>query len=219
MINFVKTFNNLTIEEKINVFKLISDRHIFSSNLTFDEKVFLHLLSKLIGTNSTFVEIGTYLCGSACIISNANTSSQIYCFDTFDDIPAVRNHNKLINLSLGQGNSRSIESVKKWIEDFKNITLIKVPHRDYVESHWDTEIDLYFEDGNHWDPTLTKNIEFWSKYVKMNGYMLIHDFRPQLAHNTWGKYPDIENLVYRLKEDKQWNYLGIVSSLVVFQKI
>jgi hypothetical protein len=218
MISIIHQIQNITPSESHQFFKRMSSRHIFTSNVTAKEKIFLLLLAEKISSGAIIVEVGTYLCGSSAIIAEANKNCKLFCFDTFDDLPAVSYHELLIKKSLGEGKSRSLENVKEFVKEYKNINLIKVNGRESVVSDWNTMIDVYFEDGNHWDPTLTQNIEYWSQWIKPNGYMILHDYRPQLKEGTWGRYPDVEKLVHKLQQDPTWKFLGFIDSMAIFQK-
>jgi hypothetical protein len=177
------------------------------------------LLANKLTNDSIVVEVGTYLCGSAVIIAEANKNCKLFCFDTFDDLPAVSNQAQLIKNSLGEGKSRTLENVKEFIKEYENINLIKVDGRDSTVNDWNKMIDVYFEDGNHWEPTLSKNIEYWTQWVKTNGYMILHDYRPQLKEGTWGRFPDVEKIVAKLQQDKQWKFIDFVDSMAIFQKV
>ena len=219
MISIIQQINNSTTKDLLAHIPNLASKHIFSSNVTYKEKILLLLLANKLTNDSTVVEVGTYLCGSAVIIAEANKNCKLFCFDTFDDLPTVSNHAQLIKNSLGEGKSRSLENVKEFIKEYKNINLIKVDGRDSIVNDWNKMIDLYFEDGNHWEPTLSKNIEYWTQWVKSNGYMILHDYRPHLKEGTWGRFPDVEKVVAKLRQDKQWKFIDFVDSMAIFQKV
>ena len=199
--------------------KRLAKKHVFSSNVTYKEKILLLLLAEKLSNDSVVVEVGTYLCASASIIAEANKKCKLFCFDTFDDLPTVHNHIQLIAKSLGEGKSRTLENVKEFVKEYENINLIKVDGRNSVVTDWNTMIDVYFEDGNHWEPTLSKNIEYWTQWVKPNGYMILHDYRPHLKEGIWGKFPDVEKVVANLQQDIRWTFIDFVDSMAIFQKV
>ena len=222
----IHKYNMFSIIDKINSLRIngipvsILERRISSKNhiytlTSFKEKLLLQLLAEKLNNNSVVVEVGTYLCGSASIIAHVNPSCQIYCIDTFDNLVHAPQenglHQRLIKLSLGEGQPRTLENVKEFIKEYKNINLIKVENSNSVVTDWNIPVDVYFEDANHWEPTLSQNVNYWSAWVKVNGYMLLHDY--DHAH------PDVINLVEKLQQDSQWNYLGNVDSVSIFQKI
>lgn len=219
MISIIQQINNCTPVELVGLIQKLSKKHIFSSNVTYKEKVLLMLLAEQLDNESIVVEIGTYLGASASIIAEANNKCKLFCFDTFDDLPTVTNHATLIKNSLGLGKSRTLENVKDFIKEYENINLIKVDGRDSVVTGWNKMIDVYFEDGNHWDPTLSNNVEYWSQWIKPNGYMILHDYRPKLSEGTWGRFPDVEKLVARLQRNSEWKFLSIIDSMAIFQKV
>lgn len=219
MNSIIQQINNCTPRELIAHIPTLANKHIFSIGVTLKEKILLLLMSKQLCNNSIVVEVGTYLCGSAAIIAEANKNCKLFCVDTFDDIPTGPNHAQMISNSLGEGKSRTLENVKEFIKEYENINLVKVDGRDAVANDWNTMIDVYFEDGNHWEPTLSKNIEYWTQWVKPNGYMILHDHRPNLKEGTWGRYPDVEKVVAKLQQDSQWTFIDLVDSMAIFQKV
>ena len=219
MISIIQQIKTLSPRELLPHIQLLAKKHIFSSNVTLKEKILLLLLANKLENDSVVVEVGTYLCGSAVIIAEANKNCNLFCFDTFDDLPTVSNHTQLIKNSLGEGKSRTLENVKEFIKEYENINLVKVDGRDSVVNDWNKMIDVYFEDGNHWEPTLSKNIEYWTQWVKPNGYMILHDYRPYLKEGTWGRFPDVEKVVAKLQQDSRWTFIDFVDSMAIFQKV
>lgn len=213
MKHLIDTVNNLKIEDYAALLKRISKNH-FVSLTSFKEKFFLLLFAEQLKNNSTIVEVGTYLGGTASIMAKANLTSKIYCFDCFDNynIPASQKiRDAQIDQSIGRGKERTIENIREFLKDYNNIELFKVENRNSVVDYWSKEIDVYFEDGNHWDPILTKNVDYWSQWIKPGGFMMLHDYSPN--------WPDVTELVKKYQNNDNWNFLGTVDTLAIFQKI
>ena len=58
--------------------------------------------------------------------------------------------------------------------DIKNITLIK-DYFDNVAREWNKPIDILHIDGDHAYESVKKDFETWSKFVKDDGVILMHD--------------------------------------------
>ncbi len=187
------------------------------------EKCFLHLLSKELADNAIYAEVGTWLGGSASIVANANPNIQVHCYDPFssNDSATVQENLHVFKV-LGQGQNRSLPAIQKVLAPYPNITLHQVLSPHGVD---DIEVDVYFEDGDHANPGLESNLNFWMSKVKEGGYMSIHDYRP------WAKgsnitdrnglnifWPDIHNNVEKIQANEDWIYLGFVSSMAVFKR-
>lgn len=186
------------------------------------EKCFLHLLAKSLPNDGMYIEVGSWLCGSACIVANSNTTMTVRCHDPFYDIQPTRFQQEYYNRIIGPGLTRTISAIRKIIDPFPYIQLYPTFSPAGLTQY---EIDVYFEDGDHTDPGLAKNLNFWLPCVKEGGYALIHDYRPWArGSNIIDKdgtniyWDDVYNHVERLRQDEEWQYLGFVYSLAVFKR-
>lgn len=194
------------------------------SNLSLSElteRKELARISSLLPENSTIVEVGTFMGGSASIMATANPTSQIHCFDLFEDDSYKsyrgRIQYKLFDVLIGKLNSeRSIDNVRIVLKDYSNIHLYKL--RSPEEVQWNTPIDLYFEDGIHSDPILRNNLVFWSKFVKIEGYIVMHDHRPWLSQDHYHRFIDVEISLAKFLANG-YKLISTVHSLVIIQKI
>lgn len=186
------------------------------------EKTELTRIVQTLEGNSIIVEVGSFMGGSAAIMSTAAPDTQIHCFDPFEndlsrlyDSKIQRNQYRLFFELLGRKDIRSLENVAEILKDYNNIYLYKKnsPH----DIAWDTPIDLYLEDGIHTDPILTLNLNFWSSRVKKLGYVVLHDHRPWLALNNPYRYRDIDVAYYRFLS-QGYTLVSKVRSLTVLQK-
>jgi len=143
-------------------------------------------------------EIGTALGGSSTIMSLSNPNIKIYTVDLFSD------------------NGENIESIttqynkiKENLSTLKNIQVLCGNARtDFTD--WNTEIDLYFEDGTHFDPVLFDNLNRWSSFLKENGLLLIHD------NNEF--HPDVKKNIDRLIMSGNFEFIKTVETLTLLKR-
>ena len=184
------------------------------------EREELGRISSLLPDNAVIVEVGTFCGGSAAIMSSSNSSAQIHCFDMFenDSHKSYRGPNQyrlFYELLEVEHAERTIENVAKVLKDFPNIHLYK-KHSPF-EIKFDIPIDLYFEDGQHTNPVLERNLNFWSSRVKKQGYIAIHDCRPWLPLDHYHRFVDVENARDKLLVNG-YTLVSHVRGLVILQK-
>jgi predicted O-methyltransferase YrrM len=122
-------------------------------------------------TNITYVEIGCYAGGSACLmLQRPNTN--VISIDLGEPIPketVYSNVNKLniFNNSFNylEGNSQTLEMVSK----LNNIT---------------TEVDILFIDGSHAYQAVINDFTLYEGLVKKGGYIIFDDYRDVGAPGT-----------------------------------
>lgn len=137
-------------------------------------------LASQVTPNGTIVETGSLLGLSAWHWSkNAHPSVQIYCIDPWERHKWIRDKIET------QMNTREfgIDLFKEYVSDCPNITTIQGYSPEVVKD-WDAQIDLYFEDSVHRNPTLVQNINFWERFVKPGGIVSGHDY--------CGQWPDVK---------------------------
>ena len=182
------------------------------------EKEWLYQISASIPTGGVVVEIGTFLGGSASIIAHANPNVIIHSFDLYNNRhdrhkPEVQDR---LNSILGKYRPRNIDAVKKIVSVYTNIQLHKGTSPDCAKD-WTTPIDLYFEDGTHVNPKLQENIDHWSTFIKPNGYLLLHDHRPNLPIDDPSRFLSVEESVSHLLNNG-YKELQQVEGLILLQK-
>jgi hypothetical protein len=74
------------------------------------------------------------------------------------------------------------EAFESFTADCKNLVMLQ-GHSPNVVQGWNLPVDLYFEDAVHTDPTLQRNIAFWTSRLKPGGIACGHDYCP--------RYPDV----------------------------
>lgn len=186
------------------------------------EKCFLHLLSRSLSKESVYAEVGSWLGGSACIVANANSNISINCYDPFYDVSPTNFQQGYYDTVIGKNQPRSLSAIQEIVKSFPNVKLHPVISPNGVET---TEVDVYFEDGDHYNPGLENNLNFWMQKVKDGGLMIIHDYRPWARGSNiidrdgsnifWN---DVYNHVEELRRHVDWKFLGFVYSMAVFRR-
>ena len=110
----------LGIDETSDDFRRILNELIGFSLISHDRLYFLYQFAKMAPEGGDFAELGVYKGGSARLLSYL-TDNRVYLFDTFDGMPdtdIVDKHQK------GDFNDTSLESVKAYLSDRNNVTLM-----------------------------------------------------------------------------------------------
>jgi len=227
----------MNINYNINYVKSIPLQGEFAL-LNHTERSILHNVISQLADNSTIVEVGSALGGSACIMAAANPTVNIVCFEPF--------HNN-IGCWKNQIRPLLIHSIEKWCrsqniskENYLFLISLIIPHIDscfekdplgvsafnfitkqfpnikllqkespHDCADWSQPIDVYFEDALHANPLLNSNIQFWSNHIKPNGFIIGHDYN-QLC-------PDVMYEFNKLIQSG-WRLITKVDSLIVLQK-
>lgn len=138
--------------------------------------ILLDYVSRL-PVNAHIVEIGTYLGGTTTRIAKCRPDIKIYTFDAYKGNNWTEPYNEYVTnyllpiLKEKVNKKHLIENIGR----FDNIQFFEGESPETAES-LNLEIDLYFEDGDHFNPGLGKNLSYWKKFVKPGGYILGHDY-------------------------------------------
>lgn len=213
IIDFVKS---PTKDQLIKVVKELSPNSKYAL-LGNPDKILLHELSKRLADNSVVVEIGIYLGASSAIIAQANPKLEIHSYDLFDNYAYDDTHELMMTTAFGSIKDRSLENVTTLLTSYSNITLHQVEY--LIEPEFDKLIDLLVEDASHLDPQLSSSLDTWLPRVKVNGIVLIHDYRPWLEEGQQRHFPDVIRYVNMLAESPDWEFYGGVGSYAVFERI
>jgi SAM-dependent methyltransferase len=183
--------------------------------LSEKEKQFLFTFTSKLKAESVVLEVGTFLGGSASIMASANAEITIHTVDNYNDGHDRHKPYVVDMLQEALGNEpRSLESVQKLLSNHKNIVLHKGKSPiDFQD--WTASIDVYFEDGLHFNPIFTQNIEFWTKFLKKDGYLILHDYRPFLPDGHPSKIFDVINWVDQASD---YDIVDQVDSLIVLKR-
>jgi len=139
----------------------------------------LLVITKLLPPNPVIVEIGTYLGGTTVKLADARPDATITTIDCCNHGDNWNEpYNEYVQTYVVEQvlhDKISKQHLLNNICRFNNIKFIE-GYSPACASDWTTEIDLYFEDGDHENPNLHKNLQFWSKFVKVGGYLVAHDY-------------------------------------------
>ena len=148
--------------------------HKYFSMMTAGEQGLLAHTAKSLAPGSHIVEVGSWLMGSARIMSLANPQAKILCVDPFSG-PVV-GHDSLEFLAdypEFEG-EHTVKLAQAIVRDLDNITIMAAVSPHNLGSHHQS-FDLYFEDGNHRDPLLKANLDYWLPLLKPTGILALHD--------------------------------------------
>lgn len=145
---------------------------------------------RMVPAGGKIVEIGSFCGGSAKVaLEMISPDTHLTCID------CGWKHDQ-DTLNLGQTRKNLLDShwvihidlnhavttfdtrlsfARHYLRQYDNVTLIPGCSPDSVLD-WQDTIDLYFEDGEHTNPTLRSNLDFWVPRVKSGGIIAGHDY-------------------------------------------
>ena len=160
----------------------------YFSMSTAGEQLLLARTAESLAPGSQMVEVGSWLMGTARILAEANPKAHLLCVDPFSGAVVDRDSlDYLKDYPEFQGN-RSLELARAIVQDLDNISIIAAVSPHNLGPH-PTAFDLYFEDGNHQDPLLKANLDYWLPLLKPGGILALHD----------SDIPDVEQHIKRLQ--------------------
>ena len=178
----------------------------YFSMMTESEQLLLTHIVRELDPEAEILEIGSWLMGSARLMAEANLQAHILCVDPFSG-PVVEQSSLdyLKDHPEFQGN-RTPELARALVKDLDNIAIMPAVSPHNLDPH-PQAFDLYFEDGNHDDPLLKANLDYWLPLLKPNGILALHD----------SNIPDVAAHIARL-QGQGWQWLQRVDSLTVLAK-
>ena len=208
---------NIPNAEDLETFvKESSPLRVVGLSTTYD-KFIVHKIAKSLPPGSVAVEIGTYLGALTALMAHANPELEVHSYDLFDNHKYAPNQDSLIATALGINSSRSLENVAKFLSRYTNIQLHKVNLLKKIS--FEKKVDMFIEDAVHRNPYLHNSLSYWLPKVNVNGFVLLHDYRPWLPIDDRNRFIDVENHVENLSKNSNWNYLGNFSCFAIFQRI
>lgn len=136
-------------------------------------------IAKLLPENPTIVEIGTYLGGTTRRLAKDRPDATITTIDCCENNSSWDEpYGEYVQTYIVEKVLKDKVSKKHLLNNirrFDNINFIEGYSPDCVGA-WNTPVDLYFEDGDHFNPILSTNLKFWNQFVKPGGYMAVHDY-------------------------------------------
>ena len=206
--------------------------------LSHAERTMLHHVISQLDNNSNIVEVGSALGGAACIMAATNSTINVLCIEPFHNNiwswqnqirPYLTQHiegwcksqklskNHYLFLSSSviphidlcfERDPLGILAFNFITNQFPNIKLLQGESPN-ICADWTTPIDLYFEDAMHTNPVLHSNIDFWTKHIKPNGFIIGHDYN-ELCPDVVSEF---NNLI-----QQGWSLIAKVEYLIVLQK-
>ena len=146
----------------------------YFSMMTLGEQGLLSQTARSLAPGSHIVEVGSWLMGSARIMSLANPQAKILCVDPFSGTVNDRDSLEFLADYPEFEGERTLELAQAIVKDLDNITLL-ASVSPYNLGSQDQSFDLYFEDGNHRDPLLKANLDYWLPLLKPTGILALHD--------------------------------------------
>jgi hypothetical protein len=144
----------------------------------------------MVPVGGKIVEVGSYCGGSAKIALEMISPDTSYtCIDAgwYHDkkgmdcntpVPFLLDSHWSEHIQLNHDvikHGSRYEFALQYLSGYQNVQLIPgFSPRDV--SWWQDPIDLYFEDGDHTNPTLRNNLDFWVPHVRSGGIIAGHDY-------------------------------------------
>lgn len=168
--------------------------------MTVDGLHYLGKIARCLAENAVIVEIGPLYGSSTWVLAkNSPRGARIYSIDTWaaqDWIPR----------RLPDALPFGIDAFKCYVRDCPNVIPIQGWSPDVVQD-WDAPIDLLFDDATHGDPGFSKNIDFFSRFLKNDGIIAGDDYASgwpdiiQVVNRTalsWGVEPEVCGRVWSM---------------------
>jgi len=206
------------------------------SSISVPERQLLLRIAKELEPSSNIVEINSGLGGRATLLARGNSTSKIHSIETFNEgslnqefdsvKPWIRSQlfdmckendvKKEVGEALLEGLNEDLAkdpkgklAWKRITSAYPNITLHEnnSPY-DFID--WTMPIDLCLINV-HQNPHLNDNITFWSKHIKLGGYIVANLYNQSYGPNV---VKEIDNLC-----SSGWKLYDHVESMVILKKI
>ncbi len=118
-------------------------------------------------------EVGVYKGGSAKIICEVKGKKRLHLFDTFEGLPKTSENDLLIE--PGWLHDTSLESVKNYLKDYKDVYFLKGIFPDTSESVIDKKFSFVHIDTDLYKSTLDGLKFFWPRMIS-GGRIVSHDY-------------------------------------------
>ena len=146
----------------------------YFSMSTPGERQLLARTAESLEPGSHMVEVGSWLMGTARILAEANPRAQLLCVDPFSGPVVEHSSLEFLKDYPEFRGERTPKLARAIVQDLDNISIIAAVSPHNLGPH-PTAFDLYFEDGNHRDPILKANLDYWLPLLKPNGILALHD--------------------------------------------
>ena len=157
--------------------------------LSEKEAFALYDVAKSLPDDCVVVEIGSWLGKSSVILSQAikrKRGAKLFCIDPFSGdgeacaIDGYRRIKEALGVSLL---SQFTDNVRKY-GSRRRVRVLEGYSYDFARS-WHRNIDLLLIDGNHSYPSVLRDFQEWSIFIKPYRYCAFHDvsFDPEYKHD------------------------------------
>lgn len=161
------------VEDPVSGSTLWIDAQI-PGQIGWDALVAMARLAKCVPENGVVVETGSLFGRSSFVWArNVHPSVTVYCVD-----PWVREQWIIEAVEKPQKPEMpfSIEAFRHYTRDCPNIRTIQGYSPEVVRESWDREVDLFFDDGDHDEPGLSRNRDFWTPRIKPGGWFCADEY-------------------------------------------
>ena len=146
------------------------------NNRRVDNEENYTLYSSLKATSSLpgdIAEVGVYKGGTAKLICEVKGEKNLYLFDTFEGLPKT-NENDLF-VKKGWLDDTSVESVKKFLNNYKNVHFLKGVFPQTSEPVTDKKFSFVHLDTDLYQSTFDALTFFWPRMIS-GGRIISHDY-------------------------------------------
>lgn len=144
-------------------------------------KILFDLVTPYNNANAIGVEIGSYMGRSAIALAEGISQGQLYCFDPFKIIFSM---DQILDITYITDNEKELflpfdkqcifDIFKENTKNISNITPIRCDSHENL--NFDFDIDFFFLDAAHTNPSDINWINFFLPKVKKGGLIIGHDF-------------------------------------------
>lgn len=167
------------------------------------------MLQKYARGKKSLVEIGVAEGASALALRcAADSSAVLYLIDPY--VPGKIPGFNFTKACARRNVKRSTNATVRFIEDFSH----------NASKNWHTAIDFLFIDGEHSYEACLRDWQQWSPFVEPAGVVAFHDARTfpgGWTREDWGPVI-VVNELFRREDNRDWEIIDEVDSLVVVQR-
>jgi hypothetical protein len=118
-------------------------------------------------------EVGVYKGGTARLLCEVKEEKDLYLFDTFEGLPQSSDND--IFMQKGWLHDTNLESVKRYLSDFKNVHFLKGIFPETAKPISDKKFSFIHLDTNLYQSTLDALEFFWPRMIT-GGRIVSHDY-------------------------------------------
>ncbi len=119
-------------------------------------------------------EVGVYKGGTSKLLCESKGKKNLYLFDTFEGLPKTKEYDLFVQ--SGWLHDTSVDSVKKYLEKYKNVYFFKGIFPETANSILDKKFCFVHLDANLYQSTIDSLEFFWPRMVK-GGRIVSHDYK------------------------------------------